>query len=225
MSLQAGKTDAVLGAQVEQYLKSKGVNTPSVEETLGVDSKKKIAKIEKHFTAIMETLGLDLTDDSLIDTPKRVAKMYVNEVFWGLLPDNFPKCTVIENKMGYDEMVVEKDITLMSNCEHHFVTIDGKAHIAYIPKDKVLGLSKMNRIVEYFARRPQVQERIAEQVYHALSFILGTEDVAVVIEGVHYCVKSRGVEDHNSYTMTAKLGGCFRNEPETRAEFMALIRK
>lgn len=225
MSFQAGKTDAELGYRVEEYLRSKGVHTPTVKDNLDVDGKKKIAKIEKHFTAIMETLGLDLTDDSLIDTPKRVAKMYVNEVFWGLLPENFPKCTVIENKMGYDEMVIEKDITLMSNCEHHFVTIDGKAHIAYIPKGKVLGLSKMNRIVEYFARRPQVQERIAEQVYHALSFILGTEDVAVVIEGVHYCVKSRGVEDHGSYTMTAKLGGCFRNEPEARAEFMALIKK
>jgi GTP cyclohydrolase I len=127
--------------------------------------------------------------------------------------------------MGYDEMVVEKDITMMSNCEHHFVTIDGKAHIAYIPKGKVLGLSKLNRIVEYFSRRPQVQERIAEQVYHALCFILDTEDVAVVIEGVHYCVKSRGVEDHSSSTLTAKLGGCFRTEPEARAEFMALIRR
>jgi GTP cyclohydrolase I len=225
MSLQAGKTDPELGAKVEEYLRSKGVHTPTVSEALAVDSKKKIAKIEKQFAVIMETLGLDLTDDSLMDTPKRVAKMFTNEIFWGLQPENFPKCTVIDNKMGYDEMVIEKDITVMSNCEHHFVTIDGKAHIAYIPKGKVLGLSKMNRIVEYFSRRPQVQERIAEQVYHALSFILGTEDVAVVIEGTHYCVKSRGVEDHNSYTLTAKLGGCFRAEPETRAEFMALIRK
>jgi GTP cyclohydrolase I len=225
MSLQAGKTDPELGAKVEAYLRSKGVHTPTVSEALSVDSKKKIAKIEKQFAVIMETLGLDLTDDSLMDTPKRVAKMFTNEIFWGLQPENFPKCTVIDNKMGYDEMVIEKDITVMSNCEHHFVTIDGKAHIAYIPKDKVLGLSKMNRIVEYFSRRPQVQERIAEQVYHALSFILGTEDVAVVIEGTHYCVKSRGVEDHNSSTLTAKLGGCFRAEPETRAEFMALIRK
>ena len=225
MSLQAGKTDAELGYKVEEYLISKGVQTPTVIEALSIKGDRKIAKIQKHFTAIMEILGLDLEDDSLMDTPKRVAKMYVNEIFWGLKPENFPKCTVIENKMGYDEMVVEKDITVMSNCEHHFVTIDGKAHIAYIPKDKVLGLSKMNRIVEYFSRRPQVQERIAEQVYHALSFILGTEDIAVVIEGTHYCVKSRGVEDHSSVTYTAKLGGCFRNEPETRAEFMALIKR
>lgn len=223
MSLQPSKCDPVLGQQVEEYLKSKGVNTPSVAEALNVKSESKIKKIEKNFTAIMETLGLDLTDDSLEETPKRVAKMFVNEIFWGLKPEYFPKCTVIENKMGYDEMVIEKNITVMSNCEHHFVTIDGKAHIAYIPKDKVLGLSKMNRIVEYFSRRPQVQERIAEQVYHALSFILDTEDVAVVIEGVHYCVRSRGVEDYNSITTTLKLGGCFRDEPEARAEFLASI--
>lgn len=225
MALQAGKTDAKLGQEVEAYLRQKGVHTPTLSEALHDEDNTKIVKIEKSFTDIMLTLGLDLEDDSLTETPKRVAKMFVREIFWGLKPENFPKCTVIENKMGYDEMVIEKDITMMSNCEHHFVTIDGKAHVAYIPKDKVLGLSKMNRIVEYFARRPQVQERIAEQVYHALSYILGTEDVAVVIEGVHYCVKSRGVEDQGSYTMTAKLGGCFRNEPETRAEFMALIKK
>lgn len=225
MSLQKGKTDPVLGLKVEEYLKSKGVHTPTIAEALDQKDEQKIKKIEKHFASIMDILGLDRQDDSLEETPMRVSKMYVNEIFWGLKPENFPKCTVIENKMGNDEMVIEKDITLMSNCEHHFVTIDGKAHVAYIPKKKVLGLSKMNRIVEYFARRPQVQERIAEQVYHALSFILETEDVAVVIEGVHYCVKSRGVEDHSSYTMTAKLGGCFKSEPDCRAEFMSLIRK
>lgn len=225
MSLQKGKTDADLGYKIEEYLREKGVHTPTVVDKLLTKDESKIKKIEKHFASIMDILGLDRTDDSLEETPKRVAKMYVNEIFWGLKPENFPKCTVIENKMGYDEMVIEKDITLMSNCEHHFVTIDGKAHVAYIPKDKVLGLSKLNRIVEYFARRPQVQERIAEQVYHALVYILGTEDVAVVIEGVHYCVKSRGVEDHSSYTMTAKLGGCFKSEPECRAEFMSLIKK
>ena len=225
MSLQIGKTDPDLGYKIEEYLREKGVHTPTIIDKLNVKEKSKINKIEKHFSAIMDILGLDREDDSLTDTPLRVAKMYVNEIFWGLKPENFPKCTVIENKMGYDEMVIEKDITLMSNCEHHFVTIDGKAHVAYIPKGKVLGLSKLNRIVEYFARRPQVQERIAEQIYHALVFILGTEDIAVVIEGTHYCVKSRGVEDHSSYTYTAKLGGCFRAEPETRAEFMTLIKK
>ena len=149
--LQKHKCDTDLGYKVEEYLKSKGVHTPTLIEPLLIREELKINKIEKLFASIMETLGLDLADDSLMDTPKRVAKMYVNEIFWGLKPENFPKCTVIENKMGYDEMVVEKDITLMSNCEHHFVTIDGKAHIAYIPKDKVLGLSKLNRIVEYFA--------------------------------------------------------------------------
>ena len=225
MSLQKSKCDSELGYKIEEYLKQKGVHTPTIEENLLAKDDGKIKKIEKHFSAIMDILGLDRSDDSLEETPKRVAKMYVNEIFWGLKPENFPKCTVIQNKMAYDEMVIEKDITLMSNCEHHFVTIDGKAHIAYIPKGKVLGLSKLNRIVEYFARRPQVQERIAEQVYHALAYILETEDVAVVIEGVHYCVKSRGVEDHSSYTMTAKLGGCFKKEPDCRAEFMSLIKK
>ena len=225
MSLQKNKCDAELGARVEQYLRSKGVHTPTIESALNVESNIKIQGIEQNFTNIMLLLGLDLTDDSLMDTPKRVAKMFVNEIYWGLQTDNFPKCTVIDNKMGYDEMVIEKDITLMTNCEHHFVVIDAKAHVAYIPKDKVLGLSKLNRIVEYFARRPQVQERIAEQIYHALSFILGTDDVAVVIEGTHYCVKSRGVEDHNSFTLTAKLGGCFKSEPDCRAEFMSLIKK
>lgn len=223
--LQKHKCDPELGYKVEEYLKTKGVHTPTNEDMLLRKDESKIKKIENHFAAIMDILGLDRQDDSLVETPKRVAKMYVNEIFWGLKPENFPKCTVIENKMGYDEMVIERDITLMSNCEHHFVTIDGKAHVAYIPKGKVLGLSKLNRIVEYFARRPQVQERIAEQVYHALVFILGTEDVAVVIEGVHYCVKSRGVEDHSSFTMTAKLGGCFKSEPDCRAEFMSLIKK
>lgn len=222
--LQKHKCDPELGHKVEEYLKSKGVHTPTNVDMLMRKDEGKIKKIENHFAAIMDILGLDRQDDSLVETPKRVAKMYVNEIFWGLKPENFPKCTVIENKMGYDEMVIERDITLMSNCEHHFVTIDGKAHVAYIPKGKVLGLSKLNRIVEYFARRPQVQERIAEQIYHALSFILGTEDVAVVIQGVHYCVKSRGVEDHSSFTMTAKLGGCFKSEPDCRAEFMSLIK-
>ena len=138
--LQKSKTDAELGYNIEQYLISKGVNTPTIADALDIKDEIKIKKIEKYFTQIMEVLGLDLSDDSLEETPKRVSKMYVNEIFWGLKPENFPKCTVIENKMGYDEMVIEKDITMMSNCEHHFVTIDGKAHVAYIPKGKVLGL-------------------------------------------------------------------------------------
>jgi GTP cyclohydrolase I len=224
MSLQSHKTDATLGLQVEEFLKQKGVNTP-MHSGPQLNDEHKIAFIKQHFTHIMEAMGLDLTDDSLEETPKRVAKMFVNELYWGLAPQNFPKCTVIDNKMGYDEMVIERNITVMSNCEHHFLPIEGKAHVAYIPKNKVLGLSKMNRIVEYFSRRPQVQERLAEQIYWALVFILGTEDVAVVLEGEHFCVKMRGVEDPDSDTVTCKLGGAFRAEPETRAELMSLIMK
>ncbi len=157
MSYQATKTDPELGRRVSNYLKNNGANTPVIEG--GLSDEDKITKIEGHFQAIMETLGLDLSDDSLQDTPRRVAKMYVREIFWGLDPDKFPKATTVSNKMGYSSMVVEKDITVMSACEHHFVTIDGKATVAYIPEDKVLGLSKLNRIVEYFSRRPQIQDQ------------------------------------------------------------------
>jgi GTP cyclohydrolase I len=173
----------------------------------------------------MNILGLDLEDDSLIDKPRRVAKMYVREIFWGLDWEKFPKCTKIENKMGYNEMVIERGINVQSNCEHHFVVIDGLATVAYIPKKTVLGLSKMNRIVEYFAKRPQVQERLTEQVFHAISFILETDDVAVLIDAKHYCVASRGVEDTGSQTTTSKLGGAFKNDPVTRSEFMAIANK
>lgn len=221
MSLQKGKTDSDLGFRVHEHLLKCGVETPMAPNKINHETK--IGMIEGSFHQIMQTLGLDLSDDSLCDTPRRVAKMFVNEIFWGLDYNNFPKCTVIENKMKYNEMVLEKDITMITNCEHHFVVIDGKAHVAYIPKGKVLGLSKLNRIVEFFARRPQVQERVAEQVYHALEYILGTPDVAVVIEGVHYCVKMRGVEDHSSSTITSKLGGVFYDDPTVRAEFMSLI--
>jgi len=173
----------------------------------------------------MNTLGLDLTDDSLIDTPKRVAKMYVNEIFWGMDYKAFPKCTAVSNKMEYDEMVVERGINVQSNCEHHFVVIDGVATVGYIPSRKVLGLSKMNRIVEYFSKRPQIQERLTEQIYHALSYILDTDHIAVLIDAQHFCVKSRGVEDVGSSTVTSKLGGVFRKDPMVRAEFMALARQ
>ena len=151
--------------------------------------------------------------------------MYVNEIFWGLDFDAFPKCTTVENKMNYDEMVVERNVNVQSNCEHHFVIIDGLATVGYIPKDKVLGLSKINRIVEYFSKRPQIQERLTEQVYYALQYILGTDDIAVVIDAQHYCVKSRGVEDVGSSTVTSKLGGCFRTNPEVRTEFMSIVNK
>jgi GTP cyclohydrolase I len=222
MSYNKTKTDPVLGKQVHEHLVKVGVETPVTDN--GLSRTEKIDKIENNFNQIMDTLGLDLTDDSLIDTPKRVAKMYVNEIFWGLDYDAFPKATVVDNKMQYNEMVLERNISVQSNCEHHFVIIDGLATVGYVPKQKVLGLSKINRIVEYFAKRPQIQERLTEQVYHALSFILETEDVAVMIDAQHYCVKSRGVEDTGSSTITSRLGGGFKNDPEVRAEFLALAR-
>lgn len=217
------KTDPALGVEIQRYLEEKGVNTPMTAAYQTADPKK-IEVIETHMKAIMDALGLDLTDDSLIETPKRVAKMYVNELFWGLKPENFPKCTTVDNKMGYDEMVLERNIKVMSDCEHHLRTIVGVAHVAYMPKDKVLGLSKLNRVVEYFSRRPQIQERLAEQIYHALVYILGTEDVAVVIEAEHFCVKQRGVEDCGSDTVTSKMGGRFRENAPMRAEFMSFIK-
>ena len=223
MSFNKTKCDPVLGQQVHEHLVKMGVETPTFSTSL--DRKDKIAEIEKSFSHIMLLLGLDLNDDSLMDTPKRVAKMFVNEIYWGLQTDNFPKCTVIDNKMGYDEMVIEKDITLMTNCEHHFVVIAGLATVAYVPKDKVLGLSKINRIVEYFAKRPQIQERLTEQIFHALQFILGTDDVAVMIDAQHYCVKSRGVEDTGSSTVTSRLGGGFKTDPAARSEFYQIARQ
>jgi len=223
MSYNKTKTDPELGQQVHEHLVKMGVETPTVPNTL--DRKDKIERIEEHFTAIMKYLGLDLTDDSLIDTPKRVAKMYVNEIFWGLDYDAFPKCTTVDNKMKYDEMVVERNINVQSNCEHHFVVIDGLATVGYIPKKKVLGLSKINRIVEYFAKRPQIQERLTEQVYYALQYILDTTNIGVVIDAKHYCVKSRGVEDVGSSTVTSKLGGVFKSDPAVRAEFMNIVNK
>jgi GTP cyclohydrolase I len=221
MSYNKTKTNPDLGQEIQAHLEEIGVHTPVKENNLS--RSERIEVIEKHFTEIMKTLGLDLTDDSLQDTPKRVAKMYVNEVFWGLDPDAFPKCTAVENKMKYDEMVIERNVNVQSNCEHHFVVIDGFATVAYIPKDKVIGLSKINRIVEYFSKRPQIQERLTEQIYHALCYILGTEDVGVVIDAQHFCVKSRGVEDVGSSTVTLKLGGVFKSDPATRAEFMAVF--
>jgi GTP cyclohydrolase I len=222
MSFQKTKVDAALGIKVQAYLESIGLATPTTE-LLSADASTKIAKIEHHLTEAWKTLGMDLTDDSLADTPKRIAKMMVLENYWGLLPENFPKCTTITNKMNFDEMVLERNVAVMSNCEHHGVVIDGVAHVAYMPGDKVLGLSKLNRVVEYFSKRPQVQERLTAQIYHALSFILGTENVAVVIDATHYCVRSRGVEDINSSTVTSKLGGVFKADPATRAEFMNMI--
>jgi len=182
----------------------------------------KIAKIQEHFTAIMETLGLDLTDDSLSQTPKRVAKMYVKEIFSGLNPANKPSVTLFENKYGYNQMLVEKNISLYSICEHHFVPIIGKAHVAYIANGKVIGLSKIHRMVKYYAKRPQVQERLTKQITEALKATLGIEDVAVAIDARHMCVECRGVEDVTSSTITSALSGQFLNEP-TRSEFLRFI--
>lgn len=182
----------------------------------------KINKIEHHFAQIMHTLGLDLYDDSLCGTPKRVAKMFVNEMFSGLDPKNKPEISLFENKYGFKNLLIEKDITLYSNCEHHFVPIIGKAHVAYIPDKQVIGLSKINRLVQYYAKRPQVQERLTIQISEALKEILQHNDVAVVIEADHLCVASRGIRDTNSTTITAHYSGQFENEA-VKQEFLALV--
>ena len=222
MAFDKTKTDPALGKKVHEHLMSVGVETPVIDN--GLTRKEKIDLIQRNFSEIAATLGLDLNDDSLTDTPKRVAKMYVNEIFWGLDYAAFPKVTVVDNKMQYNEMVVERGISVQSYCEHHFVNIDGLATVAYIPNNKVLGLSKMNRVVEYFSRRPQIQERLTEQIYHALSFILETDNVALTIDAKHFCVKSRGVEDTECSTVTSRLGGNFKAHPEVRAEFLALLK-
>jgi GTP cyclohydrolase I len=223
MSFNKTKCAPELGRKIHEHLVKMGVETPQVENNLSRTDKIEI--IEAKFKDIMQALGLDLSDDSLEETPKRVAKMYVSEIFWGLDYDAFPKCTTVDNKMHYNEMVIERNIIVMSNCEHHFVQIDGLATVAYVPKKKVLGLSKINRIVEYFAKRPQIQERLTEQVFHALTYILETEDVAVMIDAKHYCVASRGVEDTGSSTVTCKLGGGFKTDPAARAEFLSIARR
>jgi len=204
---------------VQAALINKGLETPLKDTGLSRDDK--YERIRAAMTTVVETLGLDLVDDSLVETPHRIAKMYVDEIFSGLDYEKFPKITQIENKMGVDEMVKVSDIAVLSTCEHHFVTIDGTATVAYLPKNKVIGLSKLNRIVQFFARRPQVQERLTQQVLVALQTLLETDDVAVSINAVHYCVKSRGVMDTNSSTTTTALGGAFKKNGTTRAEFLA----
>jgi GTP cyclohydrolase IA len=199
-----------------------GIDTPMVESAFDKTDEEKIDIIQKHFKAIMETLGLDLTDDSLKGTPKRVAKMYVKEIFNGLNPANMPNMALFENKYQYNQMLVEKNISFYSNCEHHFVPIVGKAHVAYISSGKVIGLSKLNRLVEYFAKRPQVQERLTMQIGKKLLEVLGTKDVAVFIDAKHLCVSSRGVEDDTSSTVTAFYNGAFKNEA-TKNEFLKYV--
>jgi GTP cyclohydrolase I len=203
---------------VRDALVARGLETPMVANGLNRDEKYR--RITAAFTDITRTLGLDLTDDSLCETPQRIAKMYVDEIFSGLDYGKFPKITAIENKMQVEEMVQVDQIDLVSTCEHHFVTIDGSARVAYIPGDKIIGLSKINRLVRFFAQRPQVQERLTQQILVALQTLLETEDVAVTINAVHYCVKSRGVMDTNSTTRTTALGGAFKTNPSTRAEFI-----
>jgi GTP cyclohydrolase IA len=198
-----------------------GMETPIRPDAFEISDEEKIVKIAGHFREIMLTLGLDLNDDSLKDTPKRVAKMYVKEIFSGLNPENKPSVSKFENKYKYSEMLVEKNITLHSYCEHHFVPILGIAHIAYISSGKVIGLSKLNRIVRYFSKRPQVQERLTVQIAEELKKILETEDVAVVIDAEHLCVKTRGIEDLNSSTVTSSYHGKFLDN-NTREEFLRL---
>ena len=198
------------------------IETPMREDAFLLSDEEKIAQIEDKFRDIMNIMGLDLTDDSLQGTPHRVAKMYIKEIFSGLNPENKPAIKLFENKYQYKEMLVERNITFYSNCEHHFVPIIGKAHVAYISNGKVIGLSKLNRIVQFFAKRPQVQERLTIQIAEELKRVMETEDVAVLIDAVHLCVSSRGVQDFNSATVTSSYSGAFNNEA-TRNEFLKYV--
>lgn len=198
--------------------------TPLRPDAFIKSDEQKMAAIEKHFYAIMEEIGLDMTDDSLRGTPHRVAKMYIQEIFSGLNPKNKPKLSVFENSYQYDKMLVEADISFNSTCEHHFLPIIGKAHIGYVSAGKVIGLSKLNRIVDYYSRRPQVQERLIMQIFNELKSVLETEDVIVVMEAKHLCVSSRGIQDESSYTSTIQYGGIFK-EKENRNDFFNLLNK
>ena len=203
---------------VKAALVEQGLETPMIENGLTRDEK--YSRIRESMKDIVTTLGLDLQDDSLTETPHRIAKMYVDELFGGLDYSNFPKISVIDNKMGVEEMVKVDNISVISTCEHHFVTIDGASRVAYIPTNKIIGLSKINRIVRFFAQRPQGQERLTQQILVALQTLLETDDVAVTIDATHYCVKSRGVMDSNSSTQTTALGGQFKEDKSMRAEFL-----
>ncbi|MEM1257757.1 MAG: GTP cyclohydrolase I FolE [Bacteroidota bacterium] len=202
---------------------STSLETPMREDAFLTSDTEKIALIQHHFQKIMETLGLDLTDDSLSGTPYRFAKMYVKELFYGLNPENRPKLSTFENKYGYQKMLVEQEITIDSSCEHHFLPIVGHAHVGYIPKDKVVGLSKINRLVDYYAHRPQVQERLCLQILNNLQETLETEDVIVMVHAKHLCVSSRGIKDKDSFTTTIEYGGKF-GEENVRNEFYSLLK-
>ena len=202
--------------------KASSVETPLRADAFDISDEEKIAAIAPHFKAIMEILGMDLRDDSLRGTPLRVAKMYVKELFQGLNPANMPSMTLFENKFQYNEMLVEKNINFYTNCEHHFVPFFGKAHVAYISSGKVIGLSKLNRLVEYFSKRPQVQERLTMQIGKALQTVLQTQDVAVMMDAKHLCVSSRGVKDDSSNTITSFFGGKFQDE-QKKMEFLKYV--
>lgn len=216
------KKDMTLGLKVHDYLCKLGIETPM--NMARIAQHRQVDEIADHIKGCMEVLGLDLRDDSLKDTPDRVAKMWVYEIFSGLDYQNFPKITVIENKMKCDEMVLVKNITAHSSCEHHLITVSQSVSIAYIPARKVIGLSKLARVAKFFAQRPEVQERYTSQVFETIKFLLETDDVAVSVKGKHYCMISRGVEDDNSETITNKFGGSFKKDPETRHEFLNCIR-
>ena len=214
------KTDRKLGYEVKKYLIKKGVETPIINVNLSRDEK--VELISANMQTIIEVLGLDTTDDSISGTADRVASMYIDELCLGMDYNRFPACTVFDNKMGYNQMVLQKDITFHSLCEHHFVNFHGLAQVGYIPNGKVIGLSKLNRIVNFFARRPQVQERLNEQIFFALEYILDTSDIAVLMQAEHLCVKARGIHDQNSGMITSKLGGGFYDISKLRNEFMVL---
>lgn len=206
----------------KEQIKKAIIDTPLRKDAFDMSDENKIQEIEYHFRKIMETMGLDMTDDSLRNTPHRVAKMYIQETFSGLNPENKPSISLFDNKYNYHQMLVEKNITLYSNCEHHFVPIIGNAHVAYIPHDKVIGLSKINRLVQYYAKRPQVQERLTLQIAEGLKEILGHEDVAVLIQADHLCVASRGIKDTKSATTTYSYSGKFE-EDTFKKEFLSYI--
>lgn len=208
--------------EINGHLGHDDCDTPMHDHAFDVNDEDKIQKIAGHFEEIMKTLGLDLTDDSLSGTPLRVAKMYVNEIFSGLNPKNKPNISLFENKFSYDEMIVEKDITIHSNCEHHFVPFIGQAHVAYFSTGKVIGLSKINRLVHYYAKRPQLQERLTLQIANEIKNVTQTEDVAVLINAKHMCVASRGIQDITTSTITAKYFGKFKN-PDTKKHFLRYI--
>jgi GTP cyclohydrolase I len=219
------KKDKELGLKVSNHLQCLGIETPMDDYYVkGKSNEERITIIASNIAEAMKVLNLDLQDDSLQDTPNRVAKMWVNEIFSGLDYANFPKITAIENKMNCNEMVLVKNITAHSSCEHHLILVSQIVHIAYIPDKKVIGLSKLARVAKFFAQRPEVQERFTSQVFETLKYILETNNVAVSVEGRHYCMIARGVEDSNATTITNKLGGSFQTDPATRSEFFMNIK-